>query len=752
MLKQPPPSQDSLREPHNRRSLSKRTWMWLGVGLGSLTLGSVTSALLVVGPLAEISPLRGWFQSSETPLQESSSLPALTLALLSATERAEQLEVLAQQPPSLNRNQARYLLASDLIQQNHGGMALPWLENLEQEYPALAVPILLKRAQAYAATGDTTKAQDTWQTIAAQYPDHPATAEALYQLGKTDPQYWDQSMTQFPAHPRSVEIAVNRLQQNPKQLEMMRLLARHGLYLPDIVAVLDRLKQDYASQLTPEDWEAIGFAYWENTNYGSAAEAYAKAPPTALNLYRAARGAQLDQRGRTALTRYQALIQAFPEADETGLALVRIAALTDKPEQAITYLDQAIDRFPTQAAEALALKAEVFLEQNSPQTSLQLQQQVLSQYSESDAAAELRWRQTEEHVRKGNIQAAWEWARQLVEQNPNSEQAPQAAFWVGKWATQLNKPEDAKQSFEYVLANYPESYYAWRSAVLLGWDVGDFGTVRQKLPQVVKPEVHPEPLAGSDTTKELYRLGQHQDAWSLWQVEFTNVVQPTVAEQYTDGLMRLGVNNYLDGIFMLSSLDFREQPEEQQDVAEIRKQSSYWQALYPFPYTQTIEQWAQQRQLNPMLVTALIRQESRFESKIRSIAGATGLMQVMPETADWVADQLELKQYNLEDPKDNINLGTWYLDYTHREYADNSLLAVASYNAGPGSVADWISRFSTSDADKFVEQIPFNETRGYVEAVFANYWNYLRLYNPEVSRKLALYSEAHSALNQQRFE
>jgi soluble lytic murein transglycosylase len=84
-------------------------------------------------------------------------------------------------------------------------------------------------------------------------------------------------------------------------------------------------------------------------------------------------------------------------------------------------------------------------------------------------------------------------------------------------------------------------------------------------------------------------------------------------------------------------------------------------------------------------------------------------------------------------------MGTWYLDYTHQEYGDNSMLAIASYNAGPGSVADWLDRFGLADPDDFVANIPFDETRGYVEAVFENYWNYLRLYNPEMGEIMTRY-------------
>jgi soluble lytic murein transglycosylase len=112
-------------------------------------------------------------------------------------------------------------------------------------------------------------------------------------------------------------------------------------------------------------------------------------------------------------------------------------------------------------------------------------------------------------------------------------------------------------------------------------------------------------------------------------------------------------------------------------------------------------------------------------------------MQVMPETGKYIAKNLNLKGYSLTDPNDSIKLGTWYFDYTHRQYNDNSLLAVASYNAGPGNVNKWIEKYKTKDFDEFVEMIPFAETKGYVESVFGNYWNYLRTYNPQIAQLMS---------------
>jgi soluble lytic murein transglycosylase len=298
------------------------------------------------------------------------------------------------------------------------------------------------------------------------------------------------------------------------------------------------------------------------------------------------------------------------------------------------------------------------------------------------------------------------------------------------------------------LSQFPQSYYAWRSAAILGLNVGNFTTVKQINPQVIAPERGLLP-AGSPTLKELYQLGQDQDASALWQVEFTNKIQPTVAEQFTDGVMSLAKGDNLLGINKIATLEDREMPPERAEYNTLSQKITYWQARYPFPFLQEIEYWSSQRQLNPLLVTALIRQESRFEPKIRSVAGAVGLMQVMPGTSKWIAEQIKLEQYNTEIPQDNILLGTWFLNYTHQQYNNNSLFAIASYNAGPNAVSKWRDHFEINDPDEFVEAIPYEETKGYVRQVFGNYWNYLRLYNPEVSQLVAKYSATHPKISAQ---
>mgnify|MGYP002777872460 CR=1 FL=1 len=676
---------------------------------------------------------------------ESPNSGVLSLVSLSPTERAAQLQESARQSNPRERSRARYLLASDFIIQRQGGKAIAVLQDLEKDYPELAAHIALKRAQAYSLTGDKARTQAAWQDLLQRYSKSPVAAEALFVLGQNEPKYWQEAIALFPSHPRSLEIARSLLQKNPQQPRLQLLLAQHDYQKPEILPVLDRLVSQSAARLKPQNWEIVAQAYWENREYGKAAEAYAKSPRTPRNLYRWGRGLQLSTKQQQAISIYKQLLAAYPNAEESGMALMRLARIS-KPKEANTYLDRIVKNFPKQAGEALVAKANLLDSLNSKQSAAKARQLLLDKYGDSAAAAEYRWQVAQEKAADKDYQAAARWAEVIPQRNPEHILAPRAGFWVGKWAQKLGKNEGAKTAFENVLSKFPQSYYAWRSATLLGLDVGNFKTVRQMTPEFSSPQ-RVIPPAGSPALKELYQLGQDSDALALWQTEYNNPEKPTVAEQFTDGLMYLAKGENLLGINKISTLEDRDLPTEKAEYEVLRKQLGYWQARYPFPYLPLIQTWAQQHQLNPLLVTALIRQESRFESNIRSVAGAVGLMQVMPSTAQYIAEKINVSNYDLENPQDNIQLGTWYMDYTHNRFDNYSLLAIASYNAGWNNVEKWLKRFKTQDPDEFVESIPFGETQGYVRQVFGNYWNYLRLYNPQVSQLVARYSEVHPSMS-----
>ena len=131
------------------------------------------------------------------------------------------------------------------------------------------------------------------------------------------------------------------------------------------------------------------------------------------------------------------------------------------------------------------------------------------------------------------------------------------------------------------------------------------------------------------------------------------------------------------------------------------------------------------RQLDPYLVSALIRQESGFNEKARSPAGAMGLMQLMPGTARLFE---RLTKRELLDPKTNIRVGARYFSKLLGRYGYDAELALAAYNAGNERVDDWLQRYNTVNRLLFLDLIPYKETREYVATIGRNYFWYLRLY------------------------
>lgn len=152
-------------------------------------------------------------------------------------------------------------------------------------------------------------------------------------------------------------------------------------------------------------------------------------------------------------------------------------------------------------------------------------------------------------------------------------------------------------------------------------------------------------------------------------------------------------------------------------------QAKAWDVLdlrFPTPMNSTFAQFAKNRDVDMSLLYALARQESALYHKARSPVGASGLMQLMPATAQATAKKIgfPLKSpAQLLDPEVNIRLGSAYLRELLDIYNGNRVLAAAAYNAGPGRVRQWRERLGGAPMDVWVESIPYRETRNYVQNV-----------------------------------
>lgn len=166
----------------------------------------------------------------------------------------------------------------------------------------------------------------------------------------------------------------------------------------------------------------------------------------------------------------------------------------------------------------------------------------------------------------------------------------------------------------------------------------------------------------------------------------------------------------------------------------LRVDHAVQELTLPLRYDDVIRQQAEDKDLDAALIAAMIYQESRFRQQTSPV-GAEGLMQIMPDTARYIArrsggTQFELR--DLGDPQINIAYGSWYLRYLLERYDGDEVLAIAAYNAGMTNVDAWVVRAGGPNAFQAARDVPFGETRAYVAGVLERREEYRRRYPEEL--------------------
>ncbi|WP_353681827.1 lytic transglycosylase domain-containing protein [Pelotomaculum sp. PtaB.Bin117] len=154
--------------------------------------------------------------------------------------------------------------------------------------------------------------------------------------------------------------------------------------------------------------------------------------------------------------------------------------------------------------------------------------------------------------------------------------------------------------------------------------------------------------------------------------------------------------------------------------------------FYQFPYQDTTYFYADKYHVDPFLLAAIMKTESDFNNQAVSDKGARGLMQIMPETGQWIVHQMGEPAISMEkllDPETSIKLGAWYIADLGKEFNGDTVLILAAYNGGRGNVEDWLDRKELRGGGERIEQIPFPETRFYVRKVLLYQQIYRYLYN-----------------------
>jgi len=339
-------------------------------------------------------------------------------------------------------------------------------------------------------------------------------------------------------------------------------------------------------------------------------------------------------------------------------------------------------------------------------------QQLVATGTDAELVREARWRLAWIAYQAGRLATAAEELAAMADASPPDR--PAALYWQGRIREREADPAAAATLYAEVLASAPDSYYAELSEQRLG----------QSAPREAAPELlpaHPPPAITARAyhwtrSQELHAAGldrlaaRELDALARELAE-AGATEPYVLEAYRT------VDAHTRALRLAAELD-----------RTAALPSSVLAAyLYPQAYWALVTEAAGAQRLDPYLVLALMRQESRFDPDAVSPAAAYGLMQLLEHTAEDVADR-PVTAADLREAATNIRLGTRYLRRLVDRYAGDLAKTLAAYNAGEGAVARWEQRMPGAASDEFVESISFRETRRYVKAVLANYRRYRRLY------------------------
>ena len=155
------------------------------------------------------------------------------------------------------------------------------------------------------------------------------------------------------------------------------------------------------------------------------------------------------------------------------------------------------------------------------------------------------------------------------------------------------------------------------------------------------------------------------------------------------------------------------------------------QNIYPKKYEEYVEKYAEENNIDPLLIFSIIKAESNFKENAESSSGAVGLMQLMEETAKEIAESMDepiLEKEDLKEAETNIKIGIKYYSILQKNYDGNMLLALTAYNAGIGNVNTWIKNGIIKSDGSDIENITYKETNMYVRKIIRNYKMYNKIY------------------------
>jgi soluble lytic murein transglycosylase len=425
----------------------------------------------------------------------------------------------------------------------------------------------------------------------------------------------------------------------------------------------------------------------------------------------------------------------------------------DRTKQAISNYQDFAAQYPADdlAPEALWRAAKLREDQGAHQEAAGLFQDVQATFPDSKRAGESLWRAGWARYRNGDTEGANSNWQVLVEDYPRSSHRDRGLYWLGKLGAAPPSGEEGAY-WDRLVAEHPQSYYGLRARQIRA-DESITAT------RMITGTIDPPTWDVESTGKELLTwLGE----WTTVPTDTARIALPGNLPQDLDpergeALMAIGLRrealDVFDDLFTAARSDplslaqvalfFKDQGAHGLAARAALRLAGLWpegsidsapvvlrRLAFPLAYVDLLSSEALSFDVDPLLLAALVRQESLFEPTATSWAGARGLGQVMPATGEGIARRLEMEEFAPEDlyrPSVSMQFAAFYLATQMSVFDDQILVALAAYNGGPGNARRWLET-AGGDLDLFVETITLSESQRYLQRVFEGYEVYEQLY------------------------
>jgi len=452
---------------------------------------------------------------------------------------------------------------------------------------------------------------------------------------------------------------------------------------------------------------------------------------------------------------FQTIVEQYPDDRLFGEALL---------EQGRTYflsgeITAAIDRYlaiatnygylPEVAAEALWRAGYLHSTNDRPTEGRAIFQQLAQTFPDSSQARSGLSIAASAAINSGDDAAAESLFGQLAATSTGTE-AADAYLQLGRLALKRGQQSLAQESFNQAIAAAPDSYYSARAGDLVigrapftpptryiftfdeladittaeDWLRTTFGLTQASPLWPLAPEIEADSRIVRG--RELWAVGAFKDA----ETEFFDVL---------DAYEENGLVSYQLAIFyrtlgaFLPSMQGAANVITAANVTTLDAPAYIARMRYPTYYRDLVLNVAQEREMDPLLIFSLIRHESLFNTNATAAAGEKGLTQVIPDTAAYIADELDWPDYQHSDlfrPYAGIEFGAFFLEENLDRFDNNVYAGLAGYNAGPGRAISWLE-LSGGDPDLFMSTITIETTQVYIQRIYSHYSIYRALYGAD---------------------